>query len=461
MSRPASITLRLTLLYTAASVIVLLVLGLLIGRAVERHFAEQDLGALEGKTQLAAHLFVQVRSADDLASLPRQLDDSLVGHHDLAVAVRDGAQRTVFATPGDVFPDRLFRTDEARTGPATWSVGGVPYRGIVSRIATGDASMAPLTVAVAVDISHHEHFMAGFRRTLWAFVAFAAALSGALGWAAVRTGLAPLQTLRQRAAAVTANRLDTRLDAEAVPVELAGLAQTFNDMLARLEESFGRLQDFSADLAHELRTPVSNLLTQTQVALSRARGVDEYRDVLASNAEEFERLSRTIGDMLFLAQADQGLVVMRRERFDLAAEVRELFEFYDALAAEKALRLTVAGDATIDGDRLMLRRALANLVSNAIRHAPREGEVRVRLGSEGSATTIAVENTGDPIASEHLDRVFDRFWRADRARGHTGEGAGLGLAITRSIVRAHGGDIAARSLAGEVRFEIRMPARPG
>ena len=232
-------------------------------------------------------------------------------------------------------------------------------------------------------------------------------------------------------------------------------------MLARLEESFGRLQDFSADLAHELRTPVSNLLTQTQVALSRARGVDEYRDVLASNAEEFERLSRTIGDMLFLAQADQGLVVMRRERFDLAAEVRELFEFYDALAAEKALRLTVAGDATIDGDRLMLRRALANLVSNAIRHAPREGEVRVRLGSEGSATTIAVENTGDPIASEHLDRVFDRFWRADRARGHTGEGAGLGLAITRSIVRAHGGDIAARSLAGEVRFEIRMPARPG
>jgi two-component system heavy metal sensor histidine kinase CusS len=297
--------------------------------------------------------------------------------------------------------------------------------------------------------------MASFRQTLWLFVAIAAVLVGLLGWVVVRRGLAPLQAMRARAAGVTASSLDTRLSLDAVPVELAELAETLNEMLARLEDSFQRLKDFSSDLAHELRTPVSNLMTQTQVALTRARSADEYREVLASNAEEYERLARMIGDMLFLAQADHGLVVPQREPVDLALQVRELFDFFDALAEEKNLHLALTGSGQVSGDKLMLRRALANLISNAIRHTPAGGTIRVAIESSGEATKLSVENSGDPIPQEQLSRIFDRFYRGDASR-HGGEGAGLGLAITRSIVRAHGGEISVRSGGGGVCFELRM-----
>lgn len=458
----ASISLRLTLLFGAISTAVLLALGLLIGEAVQQHFVEQDMEQMTGKMHLVAHLLLKVQAPADLDALPELLDDSLVGHHGLAVLVRRSGGETLFTTPDARFPDALLDRGAIKSPPLpqTWQqqdpTGPQPMRGIAALLPTGNPGMPPLLVAVAVDIAHHEHFMAAFRQTLWRFIALAAALVSLLGWIAVRRGLAPLQTIRQAAASVTANRLDYRLAVDAVPAELAELVETLNDMLARLEDSFQRLKDFSSDLAHELRTPVSNLMTQTQVALSRARNADEYRDVLASNAEEYERLARMIGDMLFLAQADNGLIVPKREPVDLAAEVRALFDFFDALAEEKALHLSLTGSGQVSGDKLMLRRALANLLSNAIRHTPAGGSIAVRIDKNSDGTTLAIENSGEPIPQEHLSRIFDRFYRADPSRHHSEEGAGLGLSITRSIIRAHGGEISARSGTHGVCFEIRM-----
>ncbi|MCF8179060.1 MAG: heavy metal sensor histidine kinase [Sulfuritalea sp.] len=457
-----SIGFRLTLLFAAISTAVLLVLGVLIGDVVEQHFVEQDMEQMDGKLRLAANLIGRVSSAEDLEYLQIQLANSLVGHHGLSMMVRGADDRIVFATAGASFPPALVARNAIQDPPLpqVWhrseAQGSVSQRGIAALQATAMPGMAPLLVAIGVDITHHEVFMASFRRTLWWFVAVAAALAGVLGWVAVRFGLAPLQTIRQGAAGVTASRLDYRLDADAVPVELAELAETLNEMLARLEDSFRRLRDFSSDLAHELRTPISNLMTETQVALTRARTDAEYREVLASNAEEYERLARMIGDMLFLAQADNGLIVPRREPVDLAAELGGLLDFFDALAEEKGIRLSAAGSAQVSGDKLMLRRALANLLSNAIRHTPRGGSIQVRIEADGAGAVVAVENTGAPIAPEHLSRIFDRFYRADPARHGGGEGAGLGLAITRSIARAHGGEIAARCAAGSVCFELRL-----
>lgn len=461
-----SISFRLTLLFTAVSTAVLLVLGLLIGNAVERHFVEQDMYLLTGKLDLVGHLLEKVHTPADLDGLAAQLDDSLVGHHGLAMLVRGSGERTLFATADAGFPAALLERGAIQNPPRpqVWRQEGAPgtqpgtqpRRGIAALLPTGIAGFPPLLVAVAVDITHHEHFMASFRHTLWLFVTIAAVLAGLLGWLAVRHGLAPLQAIRQGAAGVTANRLDYRLAVDAVPGELAELAETLNDMLARLEDSFQRLKDFSSDLAHELRTPISNLMTQTQVALTRARTADEYCEVLTSNAEEYERLARMIGDMLFLAQADNGLIVPNREPVDLAEEVRELFDFFDALAEEKALHLSLSGAGQVIGDKLMLRRALANLLSNAIRHTPKGGNIRVRIEAGADGTILAVENTGGPIPQEHLSRIFDRFYRADPSRHRGGEGAGLGLAITRSIIRAHGGEICVRSGMDGVCFEIRM-----
>ncbi len=377
-----------------------------------------------------------------------------------------------------------------RPRPLRWAgPGHRTYRGIAAKAQTGivglGLGLGPVTVALATDMTHHEYFMQSFKNALWMGVGLAAVLTGLLGWLAARRGLRPLRDISLSAAGITANRLDHRLVAASMPSELAEVARTLNDMLSRLEDSFCRLSDFSSDLAHELRTPVSNLLTQTQVTLAKTRTLDIYQDVLASNAEEFERLSRMIADMLFLAKSDNALIVPHLEEVDLAAEVGSLLEFYGVLAEEKGLTLSGAGAGVVRGDRLMLRRAISNLLSNALRHAPQGGSVAVQVGhADASQVLLTVSNTGETIAPEHLPRLFDRFFRRVKVEslriGHrravvhvemhaAAEGGepefivhadcipALGLAITRSIARGHGGEVSVASQDGVTTFGMRLP----
>ena len=456
-----SLTVRLTVLFAAASTAVLLLLGYLVARSVEQHFNEQDMTLLNGKLELVEHTLAKTRSGDELAKLPALLTDSLVGHHSLDIMVVAPGGAVLFATKDAQFPQGLLRAASSDVSASeVWrKVHGHPMRGIVKQAATGLAGARLATIAVATDIGHHEHFMEGFQRTLWAVVTLGAMLTGLLGWAAARRGLAPLRAMGREAGAITARRLDSRLSADAVPAELAELAETLNGMLSRLEDSFRRLSNFSSDLAHELRTPVSNLLTQTQVTLSKSRTVDDYRDILASNAEEFERLARIVSDMLFLAKAENDLVVPNREPVNLADEVSSVLEFYEALAEEKQIVVALVGQGSISGDRLMIRRAINNLVSNAVRHTAPGGTITVRIVEhDGYGTELQVENAGEGIAPEHLPRLFDRFYRIDFARQRQSDGAGLGLAITRSIVRAHGGEAAAYSDNGLSTFCLKFPA---
>jgi two-component system heavy metal sensor histidine kinase CusS len=462
--RPAgrkSITYRLTLLFASASTAVLLLLGLLIGNSVEHHFEEQDMEVLTGKLELTRHALEKLHSQSDLDALPQQLDDSLVGHHGLAVVVVAPSGQTLFVTSGAEFPQALLAQTSSTSSsrPIIWkSKDGVHMRGISEMVQTGIKGEKPAVVALATDITHHEHFMSSFRFTLWSVVVLAALITGLLGWMAARRGLAPLHAIKREAAAITADRLHSRLPTDEIPVELVDLADTLNQMLARLEDSFQRLSDFSSDIAHELRTPVSNLLTQTQVMLSRARSIDEYQDVLASNAEELELMAKMIADMLFLAKADNDLVVPHLETVDLRAEAEGLASFYEAVAEENGVTLTVEGNATARGDRLMLRRAMGNLLSNAFGHTPRGGYVRVRVGMNGEqSATIQVENSGETIPPEHLPRLFDRFYRSDSSRKRLADGVGLGLAITRSIIQAHGGVTSVRSDNGVTVFELQIP----
>ncbi len=461
LSGRTSLTVRLTVLFSTASTAVLLLLGYLIAASVEQHFEQQDMAVLNGKMELVEHALQKVRSHDELVQLPSLLSDSLVGHHSLDILLVSPDGTVLFSTRGAQFPDTVLRAASFKVGgSAVWRKGiDHPVRGITKHAATGIAGASPATIAIATDIGHHEHFMGDFQRTLWGVVGLGAVLTGLLGWGAARRGLAPLRAMGREAGAITARRLDTRLSADTVPAELAELADTLNTMLARLEDSFRRLSNFSSDLAHELRTPVSNLLTQTQVTLSKSRTVTEYRDILASNAEEFERLSRIVSDMLFLAKSENDLVVPNREPVSLADEVKSVLEFYEALADEKGIAVALVGEGSISGDRLMIRRAINNLVSNAVRHTSDGGTITVRIVQHGAAgTELQVENAGDGIAAEHLPRLFDRFYRIDFARQRQSDGAGLGLAITRSIVRAHGGDAAAYSKDGLSTFCLNFPA---
>ena len=454
-----SLTARLTLLFATVSCAVLLALGWVIDASIEHHFELLDRDALTGKLMLAQHVIERVTTPQGLERLPDQLRDGIVGHHDLIFYILGPDKEVMIASSDLKFPEDRLSAASVSADPQmfSWKQGENSYRGLAAAVQTHIQNESPLLVAVAVDMGHHIAFMQTFMRTLWLFVVCAAATTGLLGWLAVRRGLAPLRTMREKAALVTAHRLDHRVPVDAVPAELADLAITLNEMLARLEDAFKRLSDFSSDIAHELRTPVNNLMTQTQVSLSRARDAASYRDILESNSEEFERLARMIADMLLLAKAENGLVVPNRENVSVATEVTALFDYYDAVAEDKGLHLCLEGDAHVDADRLMLRRAIGNLLSNAVRHASAKTKVRVVVKDDPGGVEIQIENTGEVIAAEHLDRIFDRFFRVDPSRQHSNEGTGLGLAITKSIVMAHGGEITASSDGALTRFTLWLP----
>ncbi len=456
-----SLTLRLALLYAGSTLAVVIAVTTYMIHVVDRHFVEQDVAEMRGKLELSSRLLAKAAADGTLDTLPWQLDDALVGHHHLTLAIhRDGTRW--YANGSASLPPALLAA--TATEPQTarliaWHEGEAHYRGLALVAAAPPGHV----IAVAVETGHHGEFLAALRLALAGVVAVAGLAAALIGWAVARAGLAPLRQMASHAGSITADRLAERLRVDAAPPELRELATAFNAMLDRLGDSFQRLSDFSADLAHEMRTPVSNLMTQTQVTLSQMRGTEEYREVLASNLEEYERLARMIADMLFLAKADQGLIVPTRETVDLAAELRELFDFYEALAEERGVRLAHEGDATVSGDRLMLRRALSNLLSNALRHTARGGTIQVAVSPAPTSgrVLVAVENPGAPIPAEHLARLFDRFYRADAARrlgAAGGEGAGLGLAISRSIARAHGGELTATALAAGNRFELSLPA---
>ena len=245
---------------------------------------------------------------------------------------------------------------------------------------------------------------------------------------------------------------------EAVPVEMADLARTLNEMLDRLQSDFDRLSEFSSDLAHELRTPISNLLTETQVTLTAPRTTNDYQDVLASNSEELQRLARMVSDMLFLAKTEHGLALPSRETISISTEVLALMDFYEALASERDVRLETAGDGLIFGDRLMLRRALSNLLSNAIRYSTPHSAILIEMQSGSESSLVTVVNRGTDIEEDMLPRLFDRFFRVDKSRSQPGsDGAGLGLAITRAIMEAHGGSIEVASRGGLTSFTLKFP----
>ncbi|MFZ1535869.1 MAG: heavy metal sensor histidine kinase [Chromatiaceae bacterium] len=455
-----SLTARLTLLFAACAATVLLGFGWGMTRAVDHHFLELDQQEIEGKLALVRNLLTNAHSAEDLASLAPTLDEALVGHPGLSVAMKAPDGAIPFSSRGEDVPAALLGSTELAGGRlVSWAEGERWFRGLTAGAPTGTAPSQPYTVTIALDITPHRQFMTEFHRTLGAVIILAVLVTAALGLAATRAGLRPLRRLTAHVAGLDASGLGARLSQEGVPAEIETLVVAFNAMLARLEDSFQRLSEFSSDIAHELRTPVSNLMVQTQVALSGTRDIEQYRETLYANLEEYERMAQMIGDMLFLAQADNDLLKPSTTAVDLAAEVGALFDYFNAWADERGVTLTLDGSAAVAGDRLMLRRALSNLLANAIRHtAPGEERVRVHLEADRQGAQIAVENPGPPIPPELLPRLFDRFYRVDPSRRRQDEGAGLGLAIVKSIVAAHGGTISVSSGPRGTRFLITLPS---
>ncbi|MGO1003134.1 heavy metal sensor histidine kinase [Lysobacter sp. CA196] len=287
------------------------------------------------------------------------------------------------------------------------------------------------------------------------------ALVALLGHWIARVGLRPLQRLSSEAQALSPSNLSQRLQPAQLPPELGHLTGAFNGALDRLEGAYTRLDAFNADVAHELRTPLTNLMGQTQVALSRPREAAQLEDVLQSNLEELERMRCIVNDMLFLSRADQGDIALDRVCVALADEVAKTGEFLEYLLEEAGMRLRIDGLADAWIDTALFRRAMTNLLHNAVQHATPGSEIVVELGNGGEGARVAVRNQGSSVASEHLERMFDRFYRVDAAREHRGERHhGLGLSIVKAIAVLHGGEVFASSGDGAttVGFSLAAPA---
>ncbi len=463
MRRPTSLTLRLSLLFGIAAIVVFSAFGWFIEDSIKRHFAAEDTKELEIVAQAVERTLSGDLLKNNIASLKRRFDDILVGHHGTSLYITDSDGQTLYAsTEPDLSKLIVISGMSVDDGSVrSWSDGQRSFRVLTRQLdSKTPLTGRPYTIAVVVPIDFHLRFLDGFRYTLWLMIASGIAITSLTGWIAVRQGHAPLHDIVAQIQRISANELNTRLSPDSVPRELADLATSFNEMLDRLEEAFLRLTDFSADIAHELRTPVTCLMTQSQVALSQTRNIEEYREILYSNIEEYEHMAQMISDMLYLAQADNALYKPDNAEVDLAAEVRTLFDYYEAWAEERGVILTLEGDAKTTGDRSMLRRVLNNLLANAIRHTPTGGSVHVSLERlKTGEVSIDVKNPGPEIAPEHLTKLFDRFYRVDPSRYEGG--AGLGLAIVKSIVNAHDGKIEVTSSEGLTRFHIILPDSPG
>ena len=454
---PNTIAVRTSVLFTLLAAGVLVVMGLMIRSSVSHHFNELDSALLEGKLELIHHILLDNTALDDVARI-QQLSNSLIGHHDLVVRVDRPTGRLFFAEGHTAIPNQallepqLIRSTQALKLNA-WVANGITYQGVAAQLPNSQ-----FVVAIGTETTHHQMFLHDFERQLLLVGGSGLLLIALLSWLAARRGLRPVQTMAVVAEGISAQQLQQRLDSESVPLELQPLARAFNAMLDRLGDSLQRLSEFSSDLAHELRTPINNLMTQTQVSLSRTRTAQDYQEVLYSSLEEYERLARMISDMLFLAKADNNLMMPTQQTIELATEIDALLEFYDALAAEKDIHLHRTGHGVILGDSLMIRRAFSNLLSNAIRHTPVGGSITLLITQEANTRTVHIENTGTDIPSEQISRVFDRFYRGDASRQRTDEGAGLGLAITKSIIQAHHGDVSVMSGQGKTRFSVMLPS---
>jgi heavy metal sensor kinase len=309
----------------------------------------------------------------------------------------------------------------------------------------------PHTVLLMAPLEDVDRELALLRATLLVAVPAALAVAGGWGYVMARKALAPMEKLRRSTQQITASRLDRRLPITNAGDELGRLTQTINEMIARLERSFTEIRRFTADASHELRTPLAAIRAEAEVALNRPLGVGDYQQLLGSILEECERLTRLTEQLLALAREDAGVARQADQRVDLSALLESVAETMRPLAESKGVEFKAQtnGHAEVRGDPGRLRQVFYNLLDNAIKYTPPGGTVAVKSGQEEGDAVVTVRDTGPGIPPEHLPRVFDRFYRVDRARSREEGGTGLGLSIARSIVAAHGGRIELSSTPGQ------------
>ena len=451
-----SIAARLALWYTAATfVVVAVATGLLYWVLV--NVGREDDQFLVDTVQIMRALIRE--RPTDVAALRQEVDWEGAARRYARVYVRvlDESGRLIIETPGAsaiIARHTLTPADaDAEPGPGidVTSPAGAPYRMLAAWAMLGMDGRDRRLIQIALDRTTERQLLSDYRTRLWGVLALALVASGLVGYTIARRGMAPVAAIAGTARSIGSSTLNARIPTDGLPGELSSLAATFNAMLDRLEDAFTRLSSLSADLAHELRTPINNLRGEVEVALGKPRTAAEYQEVLASVLEESSRLSQMIDGLMFLARAENPETQIDRTPVDVRRELRAVCEFYEPAAAEAGVSLHVGEGEVVQTlfDRTLFQRALGNLITNALRHTPAGGRVLLSASRSHDTVTVEVSDTGRGIPTEHLNRVSDRFYRVDTSRSASSGGLGLGLAIVGSIMKVHGGSMTIGSRPGQ------------
>lgn len=461
---PRSLTVRLALLFALATLLTFTMVGSYLYYSLARQLEHHDDQELMGKITLMRHLAAKARSVQAIRDDPHSFMDATLGHDDLLLILRsaDGAPLLDTLPEAGSLPALPMTAagqepdEKARRNLRTSA--GLPVRA-TALWANIDSTGERVQIIVAHNTSDSIAMLASYRQQILGAALSGAILAALLGYVLVRRGLRPARLIAQQAHSITAQRLDRGLDVASAPYELQQLVVAFNGMLDRLHDSFQRLSQFSADLAHDLRTPINNLMVQTQVALAQPRLPEEYQGLLVSNVEEYERLARMLDNMLFLARADHAHVAVAFGELDCRLELQRIADYFEGVAEDSGVRLEIVASGSIRADAMLLRRAISNLVANAIRYTAAGQTIVLGAVQTEQATVIRVSNPGPQIADSAIPRLFDRFYRADPARSDSASSAGLGLAIVQSIMKLHGGRVELSRSAGQMTvFTLYFPA---
>ena len=431
-AEPRSIASQLVLLFTLAAAFLLSCgLGALYWIVV-RHAFEEDNEVLADKV---AAVRADLSAPGGISVVAEELKSIRAGERAAYfVRILDSRNRRVLAeTPGmgALLPATVF---VAAQKPTDFHSGGRLFS-----LLTSDHQIAgdEFKVQVAQDRTTDEKFMKQFAMLLAAVLALGVAASAIIAWSVTKRGLRPLSKMTRALKRAGPKQLHERVTTVGWPRELQPLAVAFDEMLARLEDSFVRLSQFSADIAHELRTPIGNIRGEAEVALTRSRSAEEYREVIESTIAECEHLGHIVDNLLFLARTEAAEGHLQRTSFNGRAAIEKIAAFHEPIAEEQRVSIRCDGEITFIADEMLFERAVNNLVENAVRHTAAGGSIEITVANRDASSEVSVKDNGSGIAAEHLPRVFDRFYRADPAR--SSEGVGLGLSLVKSIMDLHGG----------------------
>lgn len=452
-----SIARRLSLMFATVAVLIFALVGVALYQVLRTELERQQLNELSTKFGLGEQLIEHCTTYAKWEFVTGRLAGLSPGDDSTQFWAQSADPRFRFGDLGRL--DSLHPSVPDGFSRLELSGHRAPLRSFARTIAAS-GERPDVRFIVAIDASPYLHTERTFAIALALISALGVALAALLGHWVARLGLAPLDRLSREAQHLSPQHLSQRLVLEPLPRELSELAASFNGALDRLERAYMQLQAFNADVAHELRTPLTNLIGQTEVALAKKRAPEELEDVLQSNLEELDRLRAIINDMLFLARVDQGAQAETRASVSLAEEVGKAVEFMDVVLDEAGMRVEVEGDARAGIETSLFRRAITNLLQNAVQYSASGAEIRVLIEPREQAVQVAVANPGEPIPGEHLGRLFDRFYRVDPSRGSGGANHGLGLAIVKAVATMHGGTVFARSRDGinTIGFTLARPA---